>query len=101
MLEHNSPFHLAPYIIIGLLLASIMYMGYRIGGHEWEMRSSRIQRNWTAGENKTLKELNKNYVEALQYYQALLSKAYTLTKDVTLMLKEGTLVIPPVEKGEV
>jgi len=72
-------------------------MSYRIGEHEWEMRCIRIQRNWTEGENKSLKDLNKNYVEGLQYYQAMLKNARQMTEDVTVMLKKGTIVIPPVE----
>lgn len=99
MLEHNHiPSRLGYLIGIVLLLCVIAFLGYKIGVSEGDIRTANIVRKWTAGENETLKDLNKNYIEALQYYQGLLSKAYTLTKDMTLMLKKDTLVIPPVEQ---
>ena len=99
MLNHNNiPSHLASYIIIGMLVAAIMFLCLKIGHYEGDIRTLNIQRNWTEGENKSLKDLNKKYIEAVQYYQGVFSKAYTLTKDLTLALKKGTLVIPPVEQ---
>jgi len=98
MLENSKFSRIGYFIVIGLLVCAVTYMSYRIGGHEWEMKSIRIQRNWTEGENKSLKDLNKNYVEGLQYYQAMLKNARQMTEDVTVMLKKGTIVIPPVEQ---
>lgn len=99
MLNHNNiPSHLASYIIIGVLVAGIMFLCLKIGHYEGDIRTLNIQRNWTEGENKSLKELQKQYAEALQYYQALMKNARQMTKDVTVTLKKGSIVIPPADQ---
>lgn len=98
MLDNQIPSRLASYIIIGVLVACIMFLCLKVGIYEGDVKVANVVRKWTEGENEALKDLNKKYVEALQYYQGLLSKAYTLTQDSTMMLKKGTLVIPPVEQ---
>lgn len=98
MLETNKFARIGYFIVIGVLVAGVIFLSYHIGVYEGDIRVANIEWKFTAGENETLKGLNKQYREALQYYQGVLSKAYTLTQDATLMLKEGTLVIPPVEQ---
>lgn len=63
-----------------------------------EMQAARMDMKRIKGDNEEYEEMHKKYIEALQYYQSVFSKAYTLTKDLTLALKKGTLVIPPVEQ---
>lgn len=101
MLDNQIPSRLGYFIVIGVLVGAVIFLGYKLGVSEGDIRTANIVRKWTAGENETLKELNKKYIEALQYYQGLLSKAYTLTKDMTLMLKKDTLIIPPVEQPDI
>ena len=99
MLNHNNiPSHLASYIIIGVLVAAIMFLCLKIGHYEGDIRTLNIQRNWTEGENKSLKELQKQYAEALQYYQGLMRNARQLSQGGTVNLPEGTIIIPPAEQ---
>ena len=99
MLNHNNiPSHLASYIIIGVLVAGIMFLCLKIGHYEGDIRTLNIQRNWTEGENKTLREQQKQYAEALQYYQGLMRNARQLTQGSTVNLPAGTIIIPPADQ---
>lgn len=95
MLDNQIPSRLGYFIVIGILVTSVIFLGYKIGVSESDVKVANVVRKWTESENETLKGVNKKYLEALQYYQGFLSKAYTLTQDATLMLKKGTLIIPP------
>jgi len=99
MLEDNSFSRLGYFIVIGLLVISAVYMSYKIGAHEGDMRALRIDRSFILGERDALKEREKQYIEAFQYYQTLLSSGFTLSQDGTLTLKKGTFIIPPAQQG--
>jgi len=98
MLNHNSPSRLGYFIVIALLGIAIAYFCIRVGIYEGDIRAVNIEKNWAEGENKTLKEREKQYIEALTYYQNLVRNARQLQQDSTVNLPKGTIIIPPVEQ---
>jgi len=85
--------------IVGLLCI-IAFLGYKIGVYEGDIRTANIIKGYTEAENAELEEMFEQYIQAIKYYQNLLSRALVIEKDRTMFLKKDTLIIPPIPKVE-
>jgi len=95
MLEKETISRVGYFIVIGLLATCVMFLGYKIGSHEGNMKAIGIEKKYAETENKDLKESLKAYAGYVEYYRQMFSRGFMVDKEGTIFLKKGTIVIPP------
>lgn len=89
MLEEKSS-KLGYLVVIGLLLACVGFLAYKVRDYAGEVKSANMITSYT-------KTQNENY----QYYQSIFARALTMTTDGTRYLPKGTIVILPPEEEKI
>jgi len=104
MLEKTTIARIGYFIVIGLLATCIMFLGYKVGSHEGDMKALGIEKEYTRTENEDLKETLKSYVGYVEYYRQMFSRGLITREDGMIFVEKNTLIIPPepeVKEGNV
>lgn len=95
MLDEPRISRIGYFITIGLLAVCVMFLGYKVGSHEGDMKAIGIEKNYAEAERDSSAEALKICIEHVEYYEVMFSRALQTIEDGMVFLEKDTLIIPP------